>query len=774
MTDIIEADYNWKQAATQEGVDYGAVQKSFMDQSYGVVANKAKVLFQDPFRLGFEIVNRNEKATKMVGIFAFRVNKKLLYVPTFFVNGEIKAADMLYRADVKRFVPLTEDWCAYLVRGVEEQSGSPVDRNRRRQPDAYMDRLAYPQRVKYASELSFAEMQEKAEAETREYLDDKWAREMERERVAFVKAAHDGTLWKEILTHCADASPLRKLLPEIINENGPEALNKVASLVEASEFAERYLVSHYSKEELETVTGWMAKEASTDAPQPAILINIHPGIAKSAAEKALIFDKGYALIDKRPVGSTNVVFEEIHGDVVKELAAPGHVRVMLNGGGTEDAYLFRLGRDLLNDMPYGAHETSGRTPYESTIEYVYFPASKELLKIKGRQEVFGDELGDWSPDETKFLSAKTLKVGKCYAAVSAETHEISEVFHLTDRSKDGASTCLSIATEWEASRKVYYAPGRERSQDNYISDETRFIEVDCEITRSDDTDEIRDIQPKCDKALMSGTGLDQWMRTAGGLAESSDVRVKAKSNMTFDIEHRAHGKLVKAARDLGMLEAHLMLAEDFALTTDAAGAILDKAVDKDVTYRIYDSISKSAYLTRTTGMEEWIKSFDPELNVRLDTPQYQILTTYTPRRPDQQARYGDTYQRVPFELNKAAAMLPMDMIMSQSPEQLAKMSELYDMPHIFDHGCVGQMATTSHNIVEQIKKYIPDLEKGLDRYFRILFLLRYRPSDFEELYGKDDLIDFEDSLTELSSRAGEQVLRMLQQFSPDQYTAQEN
>ena len=110
--------------------------------------------------------------------------------------------------------------------------------------------------------------------------------------------------------------------------------------------------------------------------------------------------------------------------------------------------------------------------------------------------------------------------------------------------------------------------------------------------------------------------------------------------------------------------------------------------------------------------------------------------------------------------------------MSQSPEQLAQMSDMYDMPHIFDHACVGQMATSSHNIVDQIKKYIPDLETGVDRYFRILFLLRYRPSDFEEVYGKDDLIEFEDGLTELAASAGNQLLLLLQQFDPNQYASQ--
>lgn len=752
--EIIDPEYCWKQAASQEAVDYGAVQRSFMDQSYGVVANKAKILFQEPFRLGFEIVNRNEKATKMVGIFAFRVNKKLLYVPTFFVNGEIKAADMLYRADVKRFVPLTEDWCAYLVRGVEENSGEVVSRNRQRQPDAYMDRLAYPQRVKYASDMSFEDT------------------EMEEARAAFTKSAQDGTLYTELMLHCADDTPLRKLLPLVIEENGPEALEKLASFVEGSAVAERYLVTHYTKEELENVSAWMAKEAS--APLPAIAIVTDPALTKSASAKSRVFDRGYDLIDSRPAGSTNVVVEELESESIKELSSPGKVSVLLNNGEMENAYLFRCDRELLSPDPYSGDPIMCSSYSDrARPEFVYFPAQKELLRLTDAQEVFGDELTDWETAPEKLIDAKSLSVGKCYVAYSSETQTISELFYLQDRNKDGASVCLTTVSGHGYERKVFYAAGRRAAQGNYISDETKFLEIKCDVEREDD--DIDCLKAVCSKALMSSIGLDQWMRTAGGLTTSSDVTVRSKDKLTFDVEHREGGTLLKVARNLGMLEAHLMLAEDFSLTTDKAGEILDKAVDKDVSYRVYDSITKSAYLTRAQDMEDWIESFDPDLNVRLDAPQYQILSTYTPRRPDQESRYGDVYQRIPVTIEKSAsALLPMDTVMSQSPEELAQMSEMYDLPHIFDHQCVGRMATTSHNVVDQIKKYIPDLETGVDRNYRILFLLRYRPSDFEEIYGKDDLVDFEDNLTELASRAGEQLLLMLQRFEPDQYSAQDN
>lgn len=798
--EVLEPDYQWKAAASQEGVDYGAVQKSFMDQSYGVVANKAKILFQDPFRLGFEIVHRNEKATKMVGVFAFRVNENLLYAPTFFVNGEIKPADMLYRADVKRFVPLTEDWCAYLVRGVQEQAGGLVDKNRYRQADAYMDRLAYPQRVKYASEETFADRECLIEkhanlvivnyrvAGTVDELSDlkstglrKLARQdfdgLEDARDAFVKAAHDGSLFRELMQHCADDTPVRRLLPEVINETGPEALEKLAAWLGDSANASRYLASHYTKDELETVDAWMAKEASDDRPVPAITLISSPGMAKSAASRERVFDKGYDLVDDRPEESLNTVVEEVGDGTVKALSSPGKVQLILDSGDIEEALLVRMDHSLLRWGGTDAILSHTADYPDNKPNYAYFPADKELLRLNIGQDVFGDEMID-QESSASVVEAPSLRSGKCYVALSMETNRISPVFCVEDTAKDGDSLRVSTTGEWGEKGEFFYAAGRDTAQGPYISDETKFLEVKCKKSTADKNSPVAACccDPECDKVVMNSHGIDQWIRSAGGVTSSRDVTVKANRDLvTFDIEHREGGTLLKSARDLGMLEAHLVLAEDFSMTTDMAGQILDKAIDHDVTYRVYDSMSKAAYVTRQEGMQNWIESFDPELNVKLDAPQVQVLSTYTPQRMKQQSRYGDTYQRVPAENAKSAkSLLPMQAILSESPESLAQMSEMYDLPHIFDHGCVGQLATISYNIVDQIKKYIPDIEAGVDRYFRILYLLRFKPAEFEELYGKDDLVEFEDGMTELASRAGDNLLQMLQQFQEGQYSAQEN
>jgi len=500
-TQVIDPDFQWKQAASQEGVDYDAVQKSFMDQSYGVVANKAKILFQDPFRLGFEIVHRNEKATKMVGIFAFRVNRDLLYAPTFFVNGEIKAADMLYRADVKRFVPLTEDWCAFLARGVSESAGEPTDKGRMRQADAYMDRLAYPQRVKYASEKEFVdscmdtpcdklipELEKRASkaalgkllsylgvgtggallgsgmgynlgeksgleaggedavrnilAGMYRHLNDmqaqgienplpedafKSASEMEitdaegvKLRDKFVKAAADGSLWRDMMLHCADNSPMRKLIPEVINEQGAEALEKLAGILEGNDGAERFLVENYSREDLETVDAWMAKKATpVDHEANSIVINLDPLMAKSAASRDAIFDKGYELIDKRAAESLNTIVEECGDGTVKELSSACCAEVLLDCGKLDKACLFRRDSSLLTEGGAYSHDHGPDRP-----ECVYFPESGELLDLKYNQPVFGDELIDQDLS-LKSVDANGLSTGKCYVALDEATKSIS-------------------------------------------------------------------------------------------------------------------------------------------------------------------------------------------------------------------------------------------------------------------------------------------------------------------------------------------------------------
>ena len=92
---------NWREkvAAMTEADDLD-IEKTFSDIASGFVANKVGDLMKDPHRIGFEIVKKNEDNTKMLGIFAFKVDKELIFAPVFFLHGEVKGP-LLYRCDTK-------------------------------------------------------------------------------------------------------------------------------------------------------------------------------------------------------------------------------------------------------------------------------------------------------------------------------------------------------------------------------------------------------------------------------------------------------------------------------------------------------------------------------------------------------------------------------------------------------------------------------------------------------------------------------------------------
>lgn len=137
--------YDWKKAASTVADDY-AVEKAFMDQAYAAVQNKCGPLMRPPHQIGFEIVHKNDNATRMVGIFGFRAGRQLFYAPVFFLSGEIKGTDLLYRHMTKTFVPNDEDWVTYLISKARREVGRGIDRREsQRFPSRIrFDTLAYP------------------------------------------------------------------------------------------------------------------------------------------------------------------------------------------------------------------------------------------------------------------------------------------------------------------------------------------------------------------------------------------------------------------------------------------------------------------------------------------------------------------------------------------------------------------------------------------------------------------------------------------------------
>jgi hypothetical protein len=90
-------------------------EQSFFQLAYEKLQEKLQNLL--PFLVGFEVVNKSDDGTKALGVFGFKSNNgQIVYVPAFFVNGDVKGIDILYSKNNEQFYPLNEDFAEFFLK----------------------------------------------------------------------------------------------------------------------------------------------------------------------------------------------------------------------------------------------------------------------------------------------------------------------------------------------------------------------------------------------------------------------------------------------------------------------------------------------------------------------------------------------------------------------------------------------------------------------------------------------------------------------------------
>jgi hypothetical protein len=84
-----------------------------------------------PHELGFQLLEKNEDNDRAVGVMGFKVGPQYLYVPIFFLNGELKGHELLYLKDSDTFVPLKENWVNYVLNRKPISLGDEIGTNLR-------------------------------------------------------------------------------------------------------------------------------------------------------------------------------------------------------------------------------------------------------------------------------------------------------------------------------------------------------------------------------------------------------------------------------------------------------------------------------------------------------------------------------------------------------------------------------------------------------------------------------------------------------------------
>jgi hypothetical protein len=120
-------NFDFEKTADLGGEQENNFEQAFSSLAYNYIKDKAPRLLD--FIVGFQLVDRNEDNTKAMGIFGFKVGDQWLYVPVFFLNGDLKGHEMIYIKDRDAFVPLKENWINHIISRRPHILGEGSERN---------------------------------------------------------------------------------------------------------------------------------------------------------------------------------------------------------------------------------------------------------------------------------------------------------------------------------------------------------------------------------------------------------------------------------------------------------------------------------------------------------------------------------------------------------------------------------------------------------------------------------------------------------------------
>lgn len=110
-----------KTAAPEDGPSF--------EQQFGILTN-AKIVEKypklDAMKLAFQLIDKNEDDNKAVGACVYLVGGTVIFIPSFYRNGDITTGDMMFIAQTQQFLPLSDPWLAWVQNKELQQPGQMV------------------------------------------------------------------------------------------------------------------------------------------------------------------------------------------------------------------------------------------------------------------------------------------------------------------------------------------------------------------------------------------------------------------------------------------------------------------------------------------------------------------------------------------------------------------------------------------------------------------------------------------------------------------------
>lgn len=784
---------NWREkvAAMTEADDLD-IEKTFSDIASGFVANKVGDLMKDQHRIGFEIVKKNDDNTRMLGVFAFKVDKELIFAPVFFLQGEIKGP-LLYRCDTKQFIPATKDWANYLIESIETSDGRGIDKTRigDTAPMVSLDKIMMRPKQASISEEQHKAILKDAIEDTKKTLGvnvpaeefndkvnktyDKLVNEKFSIKKAFTEEFGEEVFDSLIDSISKSASLQPGILKEFLSEEG-YGLMAAEALVKASSADSPRLAEHLANlyGDPKNVIPAELKDFEKEASAPARNLEVHFGFTKEAAENSKqYFKDGFFFFDKRySEDCTTVTKDPVHSSITSVTDAGLYDLVKEDGTMEKDVFCAHV-------VPTcGNYATKNRwfdDPKEIT-DYII------AVDKQGHTSVYKNVLGVNKLNATieKFVETDKelpgvteLQKGGVYIAYVKGNDSATAPFYVIDKhTADGVSFCkvkflnirhlyedsgdLSNSHVWWSNGDYHKVICNKDADSNYekgiFGKDVKFIKVNASTEKDGGLpgeSECVNVKIKRIQNIADGSQANEWVFDKFN-TPTVELDFDKSASHPYTLTDLSTGEV---SASMNKLQIMTKLASDLKIAAPVAYELTEEAEASNKCVFSIEGLNKLASRIHIVGRPKFTEEMDQATGIPISENQSFILDTAGVQEFDNRPHVGDAMNPT------TATGLPNMTVVTTAPEQLRGLADSYNLPNVFEHGAVGTLADT-FDANTLLNKYLPKLQEAVDCLGRIKFLFYWKPDDFQKAYGADDMTNLGAEIDSNFESIGELTLKL--------------
>lgn len=715
-----------------------------------------------PYRVGFQLIDKNEDDTKGVGVMAFVLDGSWLYAPVFFIKGNLKGMELLYIKNKDMFIPLKDSWISFVKKGEASTLGEGKDRQqvRSKKPDMIHIMLSPQEKISKEQDSlidkeTLSAMMTKLEAMQRD-LTTELPKLGKQAFEVFVNSMEKNASFAEAVFAFYKPEDLRKIAKAIdVNvedASGKSEDQKTRDVQQEQESAEAV------KSNVADAAIAKAKGNTNYVKEEKILLAAEPNAATRSDDNtnpkapAINANKETSTKEKSPIGEITVV-TSVKDDNAKGLSDKEKEILMRDGVYVKDdrtvtTTVFNTdvkNQCFTNPTESGIYDVllaDGKTTpmlivfpnvHFKKVEITHsgFHANRER-RVCPEPEVAVVDLSE--PKEFRMIKAKDI--------LGVQAQKLDETIY------------NKVKNIPEFTRKTYLA---DKNSCVLVMDKKRNAcvvrfpwDMDGRMRYNKDSEALPVDHPG---AALKFTGND------GKLAVQRDILYIPSGAVGFPCTHSSAPFMLGDVNTFLFNMKKTAGLQDLKIYSDRNGyAITVGAADKSSQKMNLTKTAALLYLVKDQAISAPLaKKMLKEASDNLMLPKSKrYLLKYA-------ANTNDIYELQtgqPGESRRTAQKAPLEQSNKLMPAQALRTAvnaSNEGMKEVLDTSVLASLVGTSHSL-ELMGTYLSDLIKAMDKVGRMLFLYYWHNDEFKEQYGAQELVELEESLRDVFDSVGDLVL----------------